>query len=100
MFKDPFPQHDDPNYGFNSIFLSNILHDWDQETSKKLCQKAFDALPSKGIILIHEALFNETFNEDAAGLQLLLCPSPTLTKLSGEIVVDEVGVIEPGGCGI
>jgi len=62
MFKDPFPQHDDPDYGYNAIFLSNILHDWDQETSKKLCQKAFDALPSKGTILIHEALFNETFD--------------------------------------
>lgn len=62
MFKEPFPKHDDPKYGFNSIFFSNILHDWDDETCRKLCEKAYDALPSNGSILIHEALFNENFD--------------------------------------
>ena len=62
MFQEPFPNHNDPTYSYNAIFLSNILHDWDIARCKVLCQKAFDALPRKGSILIHEALFNDNYD--------------------------------------
>jgi hypothetical protein len=62
MFNDPFPSHADPLYGYQAVLLSQVLHDWDDRTCKHLCQKIFDSLPSKGVILIHEALLNEDGN--------------------------------------
>jgi hypothetical protein len=50
MFNEPFP----PNY--NGIFYSNILHDWNLEKCRFICQKTFNSLPVNGYILIHEAL--------------------------------------------
>ncbi len=58
MFEEEFPAHDDATFGYNAAFLSNILHDWDEESCEFICRKVYDALPLGGVILIHEALFD------------------------------------------
>lgn len=59
MFKEPFPSHSDTKHGYKAIFMSQILHDWDERVGKMLCDKAYAALPVGGSILIHEALLND-----------------------------------------
>jgi len=54
MFRQAWPT------GYDAIFLSNILHDWDFETASMLVKKAYDALPAGGQILIHEMLLEDT----------------------------------------
>ena len=49
MFKDPLPA------GYDAHLFSNVLHDWDVPIVEKLIQKSFAALPSGGLILIHDA---------------------------------------------
>ena len=53
MFTQPWPT------GHDAHFLSNILHDWSDETCRLLVQKSFDALPSGGRIVLHEMLMND-----------------------------------------
>jgi len=47
-----------PN-GHDAHFLSNILHDWSDDTCRLLVKKSFDALPSGGRIVLHEMLMND-----------------------------------------
>jgi SAM-dependent methyltransferase len=44
--------------GFDVLLLSNMLHDWDEETVKALLKKAADALPSGGLLIVHDAFLN------------------------------------------
>ena len=37
---------------------SNVLHDWDEPVVRQLVAKSFDALPSGGLIVIHDAFLN------------------------------------------
>lgn len=37
---------------------SNVLHDWDEPVVRQLIRKSFDALPSGGAIVIHDAFLN------------------------------------------
>jgi hypothetical protein len=62
MFKEPFPNHDDTKYGYQAIFFSQILHDWDDKTCQDLCNKAYYSLPNNGYIIIHEALLDDDGN--------------------------------------
>jgi hypothetical protein len=57
MFQECWPR------GYDVIFLSNILHDWDAQTNSQLLIEAFEALPSGGRILVHEMLLDD----DGAG---------------------------------
>jgi len=57
-----FPKHDDPKYGYQAVFYSNIFHDWNDEKCKYLAKKTYDSLPKNGWILLHEALLNEDGN--------------------------------------
>lgn len=50
MFRQPWPR------GYDAVFMSNIFHDWDEETCARLAAQAYDALPSGGRILLHEML--------------------------------------------
>jgi hypothetical protein len=59
IFRNPFPNNADPEYGYQAVFLGNILHIWNETICCKLLQKCFNELPSKGVILIHEALLND-----------------------------------------
>lgn len=53
MFTHPWPQ------GHAVHFLSNIFHDWSEETCRLLARKSFDALPPGGRILLHEMLMDD-----------------------------------------
>jgi 3-hydroxy-5-methyl-1-naphthoate 3-O-methyltransferase len=53
MFTQPWPT------GHDAHFLSNILHDWSDETCRLLVKKSFDALPSGGRIVLHEMLMDD-----------------------------------------
>ena len=50
MFRQAWPK------GYDAIFMSNIVHDWDLETNAQLFRSSFDALPSGGRIYLHEML--------------------------------------------
>jgi hypothetical protein len=52
MFADPLPT------GFDLHLFSNVLHDWDEGRVKLLLGKSFAALPSGGMIIIHDAHIN------------------------------------------
>lgn len=54
MFFEPWPS------GYDAIFLSCALHDWDLNHRTELMRRAFDALPSTGRIHIHEMLLADT----------------------------------------
>lgn len=53
MFTQSWPK------GHDAHFLSNILHDWSDETCRMLLKKSYEALPSGGRIVLHEMLMNE-----------------------------------------
>jgi acetylserotonin N-methyltransferase len=53
MFTQPWPT------GFDAHFLSNILHDWSDDTCRMLVKKSFEALPSGGRIVLHEMLMDD-----------------------------------------
>lgn len=52
MFADPLPA------GFDLHLFSNVLHDWAEGRVKELLGKSFAALPSGGMIVIHDAHIN------------------------------------------
>jgi hypothetical protein len=54
MFREAWPS------GYDAIFLSNIVHDWDFETCAVLAAKAHAALSPGGRILLHEMLLDDT----------------------------------------
>jgi 3-hydroxy-5-methyl-1-naphthoate 3-O-methyltransferase len=45
--------------GHDIVLLSLILHDWDEDTDRRLLGKCFAALPSGGSIVISELLLND-----------------------------------------
>jgi hypothetical protein len=53
MFKDPWPD------GHDAIIFSNIFHDWPEEKCLFLGGSAFEKLPSKGKVFLHEMLLND-----------------------------------------
>ncbi|HEV2703325.1 MAG TPA: methyltransferase [Steroidobacteraceae bacterium] len=53
MFTQPWPT------GHDVHFLSNILHDWSDDTCRMLLKKSFEALPAGGRIVLHEMLMND-----------------------------------------
>ncbi|MEQ8763581.1 MAG: methyltransferase [Planctomycetota bacterium] len=50
MFEDEWPT------GHDLVLLSQILHDWSPDDGARLLEKAWNALPSGGSVLIHEKL--------------------------------------------
>ena len=45
--------------GYDAVFFSCVLHDWDLQHRTELIQRAFDALPVGGRIFIHEMLLTD-----------------------------------------
>ena len=41
---------------------SNVLHDWDEPVVRQLIHQSFDALPSGGLLVIHDAFLNAVKN--------------------------------------
>lgn len=44
--------------GFDIHLFSNVLHDWDELTVRKLLKRSFDALEPEGLIIIHGSHLN------------------------------------------
>jgi len=56
MLAGPLPADADAH------LYSNVLHDWDEPVVRQLVRKSFDALPSGGTIVIHDAFLNAARN--------------------------------------
>jgi acetylserotonin N-methyltransferase len=53
VFRDAWPR------GFDAIFFSNIWHDWNFRTCAWLADRAYEALPRGGRIMLHEMLLDD-----------------------------------------
>ena len=60
MFMDSWPLVNSKGLRVDTIFMSQILHDWDLETGYSLIVKAYNSLESGGLLLVHEKLLNST----------------------------------------
>ncbi len=65
FFRDPLPKAD-------VISMGHILHDWDLEQKKMLLNKAYEALPEGGVLIVFEALIDDDRRENAFGLLMSL----------------------------
>jgi SAM-dependent methyltransferase len=65
FFKDPLPHAD-------VIVMGHILHDWDLRDKMMLLHKAYEALPDKGALIVHEALIDDERRTNAFGLLMSL----------------------------
>lgn len=65
FFKEDFPQAD-------VITMGNILHDWGVKDKLFLMQKAYDALPEGGALVVIENVIDNNRSENAFGLMMSL----------------------------
>jgi O-methyltransferase domain/Dimerisation domain len=65
FFEDPLPKAD-------VLIMGHILHDWNLDQKRLLLQKAFDALPEGGALIVYEALIDDDRRENAFGLLMSL----------------------------
>ncbi len=65
FFKDPLPDTD-------VLIMGHILHDWDLEEKMMLLRKAYEALPTGGAVIVHEALIDDARKHNAFGLLMSL----------------------------
>jgi SAM-dependent methyltransferase len=65
FFKEPLPAAD-------VIIMGHILHDWDFDDKMMLLRKAYEALPPKGALIVHEALIDDDRKNNAFGLLMSL----------------------------
>lgn len=65
FFADPLPSAD-------VLIMGHILHDWDLEQKHLLLQKAYDALPDGGALIVYEAIIDDDRRHNAFGLLMSL----------------------------
>jgi SAM-dependent methyltransferase len=65
FFADPLPNAD-------VLIMGHILHDWDLEQKRLLLQKAYDALPTGGALIVYEAIIDDDRRENAFGILMSL----------------------------
>lgn len=65
FFEDPLPKAD-------VVLMGHILHDWDLTTKQMLIQKAYDALPAGGALVVYEAIIDDDRSKNAFGLMMSL----------------------------
>ena len=65
FFADPLPKAD-------VLVMGHILHDWDLDEKRTLLQKAYDALPDGGALIVYEAIIDDDRRESAFGLLMSL----------------------------
>lgn len=74
MFKNEYPKDCDV------IFLSYILHNWDENNCLTILKNCYDALPSGGMLLVSEKILNNDYSGDWWGvmmnLQMLIAFQP------------------------
>lgn len=90
MFQDDWPS------GCDAILLSNVLHDWDLPEISTLLQKAADALPPGGWLVIHEAFLNDekTGSLPVAAYSILLA---TITQGRCYAPIEYTDILQPLG---
>jgi hypothetical protein len=52
--------------------MGHILHDWDLAQKKTLLQKAFEALPKGGALIVYDAIIDDNRRENVFGLLMSL----------------------------
>lgn len=65
FFTDAFPPAD-------VYFMGNVLHDWDEAQKQTLISKAFDGLPSGGILVVIENIIDDERRSNSFGLLMSL----------------------------
>jgi hypothetical protein len=65
FFADPLPEAD-------VLVMGHILHDWDLDEKRQLLQKAYDALPDGGALIVYEAIIDDERRSNAFGLLMSL----------------------------
>ena len=65
FFKDPLPNTD-------VLIMGHILHDWNLDEKMMLLRKAYEALPTDGALIVHEALIDDARKQNAFGLLMSL----------------------------
>lgn len=65
FFEQPLPAAD-------VITMGHILHDWDLEEKRILLEKAYQALPKGGALIVFEALIDDERRQNAFGLLMSL----------------------------
>ena len=65
FFKEPLPRTD-------VLVMGHILHDWNHDEKMMLLRKAYDALPPRGALIVHESLIDDARKTNAFGLLMSL----------------------------
>jgi hypothetical protein len=65
FFNEPLPTAD-------VITMGHILHDWDLDQKRMLLDKAYQALPEGGALIVFEALIDDERKQNAFGLIMSL----------------------------
>ncbi len=65
FFTDPLPRAD-------VIMMGHILHDWNLDEKRMLIEKAYDALPEGGALLVYDAIIDDDRSKNAFGLMMSL----------------------------
>ncbi|MFD0384300.1 methyltransferase [Streptomyces stramineus] len=65
FFTDPLPRAD-------ALVFGHILHDWDLPTKRMLLRKAYEALPTGGVVIVYETLIDDDRRENAPALLMSL----------------------------
>jgi hypothetical protein len=65
FFADPLPTAD-------VLVMGRILHDWDLDEKRLLLQKAYEALPDGGALIVYESIIDDDRRENAFGLLMSL----------------------------
>jgi precorrin-6B methylase 2 len=65
FFADSLPEAD-------VLVMGHILHDWNLDEKRTLLQKAYDALPEGGALIVYEALIDNERRSNAFGLLMSL----------------------------
>jgi hypothetical protein len=65
FFTDPLPKAD-------VLLMGHILHDWDLSEKKMLIDKAYEALPKGGALVVYESIIDNDRSKNAFGLMMSL----------------------------
>jgi hypothetical protein len=65
FFKANFPKAD-------VVLMGHILHDWDLPTKKMLLQKAYEAVPAGGAVIVYESIIDDDRSKNVFGLLMSL----------------------------
>jgi hypothetical protein len=65
FFTDPLPKAD-------VVLMGHILHDWDLSEKKMLIDKAYEALPKGGALVVYESIIDNDRSKNAFGLMMSL----------------------------